>query len=517
LEKIVFAVEDVQVIQDATEQFSKIKLQIARAGDNAHHLPIADTALEMAAPTLLKKPILCHIIKGGTAMGGHETGESPIGFLDEQYFEEIDGVRWQCANALIWKIYFPDIISIFSKAKDNTVSVSMEMNVLAVSENEKFQTVIEKYEYTATTLIGVEPAIPLASATMIEFSKAVEDYEIKKLFSQTQITHFPKHGLNKPVALEHSQYAEFDFDYAVSLKSEYPSVWSRGGNSKDNFSMWEKVHSGDSSPAIEDWIRERENWSRRHNRDKSVPGVIAQVKFGMVSDYGLESMKSTLEKSKQEHDNKNKAYFAGGEQMPYSSLSEINPSLKGIEPPISLGQANEIARQADAIGADKGGWPEAITSFKKRYEVKDGRWIKKGEKMSEEFSKEDLGKSEALKIDKSKDAMATTPWGDVDKTALRNKILSASNYKAAIEACYACVEDGWEDSPSSKLHYPIMEVKSGTLVYNRYGLSSALQRAEGQGETSVVSKVKAIYNKMGLDKPEQIGRASCRERVSLHV
>jgi hypothetical protein len=63
--------------------------------------------------------------------------------------------------------------------------------------------------------------------------------------------------------------------------------------------------------------------------------------------------------------------------MPYESISEINPSLKGITPPISLAQANEIARQADAVGADKGGWGIAIKSFKDRHIVQDGKWVKK--------------------------------------------------------------------------------------------------------------------------------------------
>lgn len=63
--------------------------------------------------------------------------------------------------------------------------------------------------------------------------------------------------------------------------------------------------------------------------------------------------------------------------MPYQSISEINPSLKGINPPISLGQANEIARQADSIGADKGGWGIAIKSFKDRHKVENGKWVKK--------------------------------------------------------------------------------------------------------------------------------------------
>ena len=46
--------------------------------------------------------------------------------------------------------------------------------------------------------------------------------------------------------------------------------------------------------------------------------------------------------------------------MPYDSLKNINPALKGIDPPITLGQANEIAKQADAIGADKNGQPFSV-------------------------------------------------------------------------------------------------------------------------------------------------------------
>ena len=498
MEKIIFSVEDIEVIQDPIKQFSKIKLKIARAGDNLHHLPIADNALDMAAPTLLKKPILCHIIKNGTAMGGHESGEQVVGFLDEQFFEEIDGEKWQCANALLWKIYFPDVISIFANAKDNSVSVSMEINVLEVSQNEKNETVIEKFEYTATTLIGVQPAIPEASATMVEFSKAVEEYEENKKLFGSQLTHFPKKGMNLPVHLNSSQYAEFDFDYATALKEEYPSVWSKGGNLRDNFAMWSKAHSEDNAPTTLDWIREREQWSKRHNRDKSPAGVVAQVKWGMVSDYGIESMKSTLEKEKEIHDAKNKAYFAGGEEMPYSKLSEINPSLKGIEPPISLGQANEIAKQADAIGADKGGWPEAIASFKKRYEVKDGHWVKKAEKMSEEFAKEDLGKGSALKVDKSKDKVSDTAWGSVNKTELEHKVLGASNYKSLVHDVYLIVDVGFEDKPSSSLHYPIMQLIGDTFVYNKGGLSAALGRARAQNESEVVSKVEGLYKKLGL-------------------
>lgn len=68
--------------------------------------------------------------------------------------------------------------------------------------------------------------------------------------------------------------------------------------------------------------------------------------------------------------------------FPYKSLEDINSALKGISPPISLSQANEIASQADSIGEDenKSGWAIAISNFKKTHEVKDGRWVKKGNK-----------------------------------------------------------------------------------------------------------------------------------------
>ncbi len=69
--------------------------------------------------------------------------------------------------------------------------------------------------------------------------------------------------------------------------------------------------------------------------------------------------------------------------MPYKSKKDINPALKGIHPPISLAQANEIASQADAIGTDekKNGWAIAIANFKKTHIVKNGKWVSKKKSM----------------------------------------------------------------------------------------------------------------------------------------
>lgn len=108
--------------------------------------------------------------------------------------------------------------------------------------------------------------------------------------------------------------------------------------------------------------------------------------------------------------------------------------------------------------------------------------------------------SESIVIDKSKEALSDKPWGEVDKTDLRNKVLSASNAKALVSAVYLLVESGWEDSPSTKLKYPVMEIKNGKAFYNRHALSSALGYAKAEGETEVADKVEEIYKNLDIDE-----------------
>ena len=114
-----------------------------------------------------------------------------------------------------------------------------------------------------------------------------------------------------------------------------------------------------------------------------------------------------------------------------------------------------------------------------------------------ESKKEDIGVT--YKVDKSKEAMSDTPWGDVDKTELRNKIMEADNRDSIVKDVYIVVEDGWEDAPSEHLKYPVMELKDDTLVYNRNALSSALGYAKANDEQSVVDKVEKIYKSLDLE------------------
>lgn len=121
------------------------------------------------------------------------------------------------------------------------------------------------------------------------------------------------------------------------------------------------------------------------------------------------------------------------------------------------------------------------------------------------FAKERIASmAKIYKIDKSKEAMSDKAWGEVDKTAMRDKIMEADNKATLVKAVYMLVEDGWEEAPSEYLKYPVMELKGDTFVYNRDGLASALGYAKKENETTVVNKIEKIYKKLGLDDGKEV-------------
>ena len=119
------------------------------------------------------------------------------------------------------------------------------------------------------------------------------------------------------------------------------------------------------------------------------------------------------------------------------------------------------------------------------------------------FAKERIASmAKTYKIDKSKEAMSDKAWGEVDKAAMRDKIMEADNKATLVKAVYMLVENGWEEAPSEHLKYPVMELKGDTFVYNRDGLASALGYAKKENETTVVNKIEKIYKKLDLDNNE---------------
>ncbi len=89
--------------------------------------------------------------------------------------------------------------------------------------------------------------------------------------------------------------------------------------------------------------------------------------------------------------------------FPYKSMEDVNPAIKGIEPPVTLAQANQISNVADTIGSDKekNGWAIAISQFKKTHRVVDGKWVKKeGSSAQSSFTDEDNLAVEEMTMEK---------------------------------------------------------------------------------------------------------------------
>ncbi|MGL4374791.1 MAG: hypothetical protein ACRCS6_13435, partial [Turicibacter sp.] len=119
------------------------------------------------------------------------------------------------------------------------------------------------------------------------------------------------------------------------------------------------------------------------------------------------------------------------------------------------------------------------------------------------FAEERRSKMESKTIKVDKTELKETPWGSVNKVELRNKVMNAKNRDSLVHDVYALVEDGWQESPSSKLKYPIMQIDGDIAYYNRFGLASALGYAKKENETAVVEKVEKLYKKFKIDEGEK--------------
>lgn len=114
----------------------------------------------------------------------------------------------------------------------------------------------------------------------------------------------------------------------------------------------------------------------------------------------------------------------------------------------------------------------------------------------------EYGTKPAISVDKSREAVSFDSWGDVDKAELRDRVLRAKNYRTLVKSVYLDVEEGWEEAPSEKLKYPVMQYKNGKLVYSAGGLLSAQQYGEKYDE-AVAKKATSLRKKLGLEKAEK--------------
>tara|TARA_R100000773_G_scaffold18054_1_gene16354 strand:+ start:963 stop:3200 length:2238 start_codon:yes stop_codon:yes gene_type:complete len=157
---------------------------------------------------------------------------------------------------------------------------------------------IEKLEEVAHTPKGLKD--------MEGYAELVDKLEQKK-------TNFPKRGEDKKISLRNSNYPQFDYTFAKNVKEVGvgKQIWKAGGNIRGNeaFMLWGRAKRGDETPAILDWIKEREAWAARHSVNdgnqfvsgktepnlSNVGGVVALMKWGVINPkLGIQGMKDVI-------------------------------------------------------------------------------------------------------------------------------------------------------------------------------------------------------------------------------
>jgi hypothetical protein len=324
-----FQIDNIEFLEETNKmKFSKVRIKCFSSGLNAHKKPVLASTLKEKAPTILDVPLVWKYSAITDDATGHSDLGIPCGFVTNNentitLEEDEEGKLWLTAEALIWKRYSGKLIEIL-KRDDAKKPVSVEMLVFETQKNEEGLEEIVNFTFTAICILGtnVKPAIEDAELEVIEFSK--DKQETLEFFEkEKEITNFPKQGDNKKISLKNSSYPQFDYEYAQSLKEEYPEIWKKGGNTRGNeaFDLWGKARNNSNSKSVLAWIKEREAWAARHHKDKNIAGVVANVKWGTIVEKGEEYMKNLIdeEKNKQKEEE-----FSQKENLIINSEKNVN-------------------------------------------------------------------------------------------------------------------------------------------------------------------------------------------------
>ena len=155
------------------------------------------------------------------------------------------------------------------------------------------------------------------SVTM-PFSKLskIKDFRKEEKAKKDKPTNFPSSGDNQKISLSNSKFKQFpDKKYIDNLKENYPSIWRRAGNGgnpptsftgNDAYRNWTKYKSGDRSSSVLSWVKRRESFMARHQKNTRLNGIIAVMKWGGVTKSGVSTMKSIVNEQKKKEDARKK-------------------------------------------------------------------------------------------------------------------------------------------------------------------------------------------------------------------
>jgi hypothetical protein len=233
--------------------------------------------------------------------------------------------------------------------------------------------------YISATLFPLnEEAVPSPEVT--DNDEDAKDYEeyLDEDFKNDDVTNFPKRGDDKKISLRNSNYPQFDYEFASNVKDGNEDIWRAGGNIRGNeaFMLWSRARQGSETPAVLDWIKEREAWAARHFRDgrqfsdgslepnlSNVAGVISQLKWGVIGTLGEQGMKDVvLELTKKLEGRKDDLEFSN--QYWWMLIDEKDMSDKEEEKQVSAKVKEALKNKVDEHNEKYGSNPTKRTTLR---------------------------------------------------------------------------------------------------------------------------------------------------------
>jgi phage gp29-like protein len=123
--------------------------------------------------------------------------------------------------------------------------------------------------------------------------------EVGAVYAAEGVTNFPTSGDNLKVSLRNSRFLVYPALEAEAIKTEWPDIWMKGGNVLGNLQFRRLAPIAKRGGVVEtdteeEAVRLREAWAARHHEDHNIEGVIAQVKWLVIGQQGLERMRRVI-------------------------------------------------------------------------------------------------------------------------------------------------------------------------------------------------------------------------------
>jgi hypothetical protein len=390
VEKLSFEISNAELIEEnPNSNFALLSLDFFASGKNKHDTYVSEETLLGKADSIKNCPVVWKYDPVLDDVGTHDPEETPCGFIPQtteiKSRKLADGRTMLSVLSYVWKKYSGRLLEFFKRDGDKPVSVEMSVYDSAMRPD-RFEE-LKDFRFEAVTILGsfTTPAIPMAKATVLQFS-------------QEYMAAYEK---------EFARYEGIDFTIPEDVKKNAQKaldIHKKGKESSTSVALAMARFLIKSDKITPEKVRQMAKFFNKKAEQ-------SELSTGFYGGSAGARWSKKLYKAIEQTDAEKVAYFdsvgdAMSEELtfPYTKIGDINPALKGIDPPITLGQANAIAKQADAVGqSDKvNGWAVAISSFKKTHKVENGKWVEK-KKMSEG---EEPGDEKEMSMEKTKEEMA---------------------------------------------------------------------------------------------------------------